>query len=47
MFHGVRAGQPVTHMRLTNSKPQPSNQSNPNRFLFVHPFHTNIRHNME
>jgi len=26
MFTGMRAGQPVTHMRSTNSKPQPSNQ---------------------
>jgi len=26
VFTGVRAGQPVTHMRSTNSKPQPFNQ---------------------
>jgi len=26
IFTGVRAGQPVTHMSSTNSKPQPSNQ---------------------
>jgi len=27
VFTGVKAGQPVTHIRSTNSKPQPSNQS--------------------
>lgn len=26
MFIDVRVGQPVTHMRSTNSKPEPSNQ---------------------
>jgi len=27
VFIGKRAGQAVTHMRSTNSKPQPSNQA--------------------
>jgi len=44
--------QPVTHMRSTNSKPQPSNQfhmdkikSRPTCFLIRVPFHTDLYHN--
>jgi len=38
MFTGVKAGQPVTHMRATNSKPQPSKQFHMNKFLPAHYF---------
>jgi len=42
VFTGTRVGQPVTHFRWTNRKPQPSNQfskgkikSRPNFFLVL------------
>jgi len=50
----TRAGQPVTHMRSTNSKPQPSNQfptdkikPRPTFVLVWEAFHSDIRHNRE
>jgi len=50
----MRAEQPVTHMRSTNSKPQPSNQfptdkikPRPTFVLAPEAFHSDIRHNRE
>jgi len=51
MFIGVRAGPSVTDMRLTNSKPQPSNQCTMEKsspaFLLKKQFHSKLRHKME
>jgi len=52
MLTGVRAGQPVPYMRLTNSKPQPSSpwrKSSPalHLFLFEKLFHSDILHSRE
>jgi len=41
-FIGVRAGQPVAHMRSTNSKPQPSNQF-PTDKIKLHPTYFLVR----
>jgi len=56
-FTAVRVGQPVTHMKSTNSKPQRSNQFQMDKiksctyvlqlFLFEKPFNSNVHHNKE
>jgi len=42
VFNGVRAEQPVTHIRYTNSKPQQSNQFITNK-IELHPTSVLVR----